>query len=49
MLGVCVDKGIYKNNPKYLCDPPEWKVVEEKSQNIFELIMNFFSQVFFQR
>jgi len=39
---------IYKN--KYLCDPPEWNVNNQATsyQNVFELILNFFSH-FFQR
>lgn len=48
--GVCVGKGYISG--AYLCDPPEWgatEVGETKSQNIFELILNFFSQFFFQR
>ena len=50
--GVCVGQGIYSNNPKWLCDPPEWNFgevkPEAKVQNIFDLIFNFFSH-FFQR
>ncbi|MEM2945243.1 MAG: hypothetical protein QXI87_02735 [Thermoproteota archaeon] len=47
--GKCVSGGIYSNNHTWLCDPPEWNFEKENSsQNIFELILNFFSH-FFQR
>jgi hypothetical protein len=49
--GVCVGKGKYSD--KYLCDPPEWTSNEIKSkpkkQKIFESILKFLSQLFFQR
>jgi hypothetical protein len=46
--GKCVSQGIYSNNTKYLCDPPEWSSKQESNKNIFDLISNFFSH-FFQR
>jgi len=52
--GKYVSKGIYSNNPKWLCDPPEWNINENtstnqpKTQNIFDLILSFFSY-FLQR
>jgi hypothetical protein len=47
--GICVSQGIYSANPKYLCDPPEWYVdTQTKTQNILEVILDFFSH-FFQR
>ncbi|MEM2945753.1 MAG: hypothetical protein QXI87_05335, partial [Thermoproteota archaeon] len=48
--GSCLSQGtIYKS--KYLCDPPEWNANNQttSSQNIFELILNFFSHFFSQR
>jgi len=51
--GVCVSKGIYSANKKYLCDPPGWSSkeveTETKAQNIFELILVSISHLFFQR
>jgi hypothetical protein len=47
--GVCVNQGNLRCNNKYLCDPPEWHVdTQTKTQNIFEVILDFFSH-FFQR
>jgi hypothetical protein len=51
--GKCVGQGIYSNNPKWLCDPPNgWASnriePETKTKNILELILDFFSH-FFQR
>jgi len=46
--GKCVSKGIYSNNSTWLCDPPEWHASKTKTQNVFELILDFFSH-FFQR
>ena len=48
--GKCVGKGIYSDNPKYLCDPPDWTSGEaekqvKSSENIFELIIDFFSKI----
>ncbi|MEM3709138.1 MAG: hypothetical protein QXF43_05835 [Nitrososphaerales archaeon] len=31
--GACVSKGIYSDNPKYLCDPPEWVTVGTSKKN----------------
>jgi len=46
---ICVSQGIYSANPKYLCDPPEWHIdTQTKTQNILEVILDFFSY-FFQR
>ena len=52
--GKCVSQGIYSNNPKWLCDPPNgWASnriePETKTQNILELIISAFSHFFFQR
>ena len=49
--GVCVGKGIYSANRKYLCDPPTWKfnVPTTTNKNIFESILGFFSHFFLQR
>jgi len=50
----CVSQGIYSNNATWLCDPPEWNINQNisinqsKTQNIFDLILSFFSH-FFQR
>lgn len=48
--GKCVSGGIYSNNHTWLCDPPEWNANNQatSSQNVFELILSFFSY-FFQR
>jgi hypothetical protein len=51
--GKCVSQGIYSNNPKWLCDPPNGWASNKmepgtKTQNIFDLIFTFFSH-FFQR
>jgi len=52
--GSCVSQGIYSNNATWLCDPPEWNINQNiltnqpKTQNIFDLILSFFSH-FFQR
>jgi hypothetical protein len=47
--GVCVSQGIYSSNTRYLCDPPNgWNSKEVKTQNILEVILDFFSY-FFQR
>jgi len=47
--GVCVNQGNLRCNNKYLCDPPEWHVdTQTKTQNILEVILDFFSH-FFQR
>jgi hypothetical protein len=51
--GKCVSQGIYSNNPKWLCDPPNgWASnriePEAKTQNILEVILDFFSH-FLQR
>ena len=47
--GVCVSQGIYSSNTRYLCDPPNgWNSKEAKTQNILEVILDFFSY-FFQR
>lgn len=56
--GACYSKGKnYKN--KYLCDPPGWnaesmsktksKMQTRTTQNVFDIILNFFSQLFIQR
>ena len=52
--GVCVSQGIYSNNPKWLCDPPNgWASnriePETKTQNILELFIAAISHFFFQR
>jgi len=50
--GKCVPKGIYSNNPKWLCDPPELNsnqnvsTSQTKSRNFFDLILNIFSSFF---
>jgi len=36
----CVEEGIYTYNTTWLCDPPSWKVKENKNKN---LILEFIS------
>jgi hypothetical protein len=47
--GKCWQKGIYTNNPKYLCDPPEGFVSSpSKKLNLFDYLLKFnpFSKIF---
>jgi hypothetical protein len=45
---TCVSAGYISG--KYLCDPPEWDLNGQiKTQSIFGLILNLFSQFFLQR
>lgn len=48
--GKCWQKGIYTNNPKYLCDPPEGFVSLSEERNkpltLFDFLINFFSNLF---
>jgi len=37
--GECVRKGVYSDDPTYLCDPPTWKRIEEKEPSLFEIAL----------
>lgn len=49
--GKCADKGIYQNNPKWLCDPPigfvKTKEVSKSNEvGLLNTILEFFSKLF---
>jgi hypothetical protein len=46
--GKCWQRGIYTNNPKYLCDPPEGFDLANKQLTLLDFLLNFnpFSKVF---
>ena len=49
-IGSCVNEGNIRCNNRYLCDPPGWsneKTLDEKqTNNLFDLILNFFQSLF---